>query len=148
MITLYTIGFTKKTAEQFFTLLSNAKVKKLVDIRLNNKSQLAGFAKGTDLPFFMKKICNAGYEHIVDLAPTGELLSDYQKGVIDWQGYEKVFRKLLDSRHILNKYNVAHFDGACFLCTEHTPEHCHRRLVAEYFKQGNPSEEISIIHLY
>ena len=79
MITLYTIGFTKKNARKFFGLLKQAGVKKLVDIRINNSSQLAGFAKGGDLEFFMKEICNADYVHLTDLAPTKELLKDYQK---------------------------------------------------------------------
>ena len=93
MITLYTIGFTKKNAQKFFELLKNAGVRKLVDIRINNASQLAGFAKGTDLKFFMKAICNAEYEHITDLAPTKELLKNYQDKVIDWNGYTVVFKK-------------------------------------------------------
>ena len=81
MITLYTIGFTKKSAESFFSLLKNAGIKKLVDIRVNNSSQLAGFAKGKDLEFFVKELCDAEYTHIVDLAPTKELLKDYQERI-------------------------------------------------------------------
>ena len=98
MITLYTIGFTKKSAERFFTLLKNAGIKKLVDIRINNSSQLAGFAKGKDLEFFVKELCGAEYLHIVELAPTKELLKDYQDKVIDWNGYVSVFNKLLNTR--------------------------------------------------
>lgn len=147
MITLYTIGFTKKSAESFFSLLKNAGIKKLVDIRINNSSQLAGFAKGKDLEFFVKELCDAEYTHIVDLAPTKELLKDYQDKVIDWNDYVSVFNKLLTDRHTSKRFPVEAFDNACFLCTEETPEYCHRRLVAEYLKQENPDKEIRIIHL-
>lgn len=147
MITLYTIGFTKKNAQKFFTLLKKAGVKKLVDIRISNTSQLAGFAKGNDLDFFMKELCDASYIHITDLAPTKELLKDYQDKVIDWNGYTRVFNNLLKERHIAERYAVEDFDNACFLCTEDTPEMCHRRLVVEYFKKKNDDKEIQIIHL-
>ena len=148
MITLYTIGFTKKNAQKFFELLKNAGVRKLVDIRINNASQLAGFAKGTDLKFFMKAICNAEYDHITDLAPTKELLKNYQDKVIDWNGYTVVFKKILQDRHIAERFNVENFDNCCFLCTEDTPEQCHRRLVAEFFKAKNPDKDIRIVHLH
>lgn len=148
MITLYTIGFTKKNAQKFFELLKNAGVRKLVDIRINNASQLAGFAKGTDLKFFMKAICNAEYEHVTDLAPTKELLKNYQDKVIDWNGYTVVFKKILQDRHIAERFNVENFDNCCFLCTEDTPEQCHRRLVAEFFKAKNPDKDIRIVHLH
>ena len=148
MITLYTIGFTKKNAQKFFELLKNAGVRKLVDIRINNASQLAGSAKGTDLKFFMKAICNAEYEHITDLAPTKELLKNYQDKVIDWNGYTVVFKKILQDRHIAERFNVENFDNCCFLCTEDTPEQCHRRLVAEFFKAKNPDKDIRIVHLH
>lgn len=147
MITLFTIGFTKKSAEKFFALLMNANVAKLVDIRINNTSQLAGFAKGSDLAYFTKTICNIGYEHIVDFAPTKELLSDYQNKNIDWTQYEIIFNNLLEKRKILSKYRIDDLDGACFLCTEDTPEHCHRRLLAEYLKRNYPEKEIRIVHL-
>ena len=148
MITLYTIGFTKKNAKKFFGLLKNAGIKKLIDIRINNSSQLAGFAKGADLEFFMKEICNAEYVHITDLAPTKELLKDYQDKVIDWTGYTIIFNKLMQSRRIAERYRVEDLDQCCFLCTEDTPEKCHRRLVAEYIKNHNPDKEIRIIHLH
>jgi len=148
MITLYTIGFTKKNARQFFTLLRNAGVKKLIDIRINNSSQLAGFAKGQDLEFFVKELCDADYVHIVDLAPTKELLKDYQAKKIDWNGYVSIFNRILEQRHIAERYDVNDFDKACFLCTEDTPEKCHRRLVVEYLRDNNPGEEVKIIHLH
>lgn len=148
MITLYTIGFTKKNARKFFTLLKNSGVKKLVDIRINNASQLAGFAKGQDLEFFVKELCGAEYVHITDLAPTKELLKDYQDKKINWNGYTTIFNRILEERRIAERYNVQDFDKSCFLCTEETPETCHRRLVVEYFKKSNPEEEIRIVHLY
>ena len=148
MITLYTIGFTKKNARQFFTLLRNAGVKKLIDIRISNSSQLAGFAKGQDLEFFVKELCDADYVHIVDLAPTKELLNDYQAKKIDWNGYVSIFNRLLEQRHIAERYSVNDFDKACFLCTEDIPEKCHRRLVVEYLKKNNPDKDVKIVHLY
>jgi uncharacterized protein (DUF488 family) len=148
MITLYTIGFTKKNARKFFGLLKDAGIKKLVDIRINNASQLAGFAKGSDLEFFMKAICDADYVHITDLAPTKELLKDYQDKVIDWNGYTVIFNNILKNRRIAERYRVEDFDQCCFLCAEDTPEKCHRRLVAEFFRDKNPSMDVQIIHLH
>lgn len=146
MITLYTIGFTKKRAEQFFELLKKHQVKTLVDVRISNSSQLAGFAKGSDLTYFLKQIGGISYRHIVDFAPTKELLSDYRAGKVDWSGYERVFTGLLDKRAISKRYNAADFDGCCFLCSEETPEHCHRRLLAEYLK-NHSDEDVRIVHL-
>lgn len=147
MIKLYTIGFTKKSAERFFTLLKNAGVSKIVDIRLNNSSQLAGFAKGSDLQFFVKNILDASYVHIPDLAPTKELLKSYQDKETTWAEYVHVFSEILKKRHIKERYKVENFDNCCFLCTEDTPEQCHRRLVAEYLRDANPDKEIKILHL-
>lgn len=146
MLTFYTIGFTKKSAEQFFELLKKNAVKKLIDIRISNGSQLAGFAKGKDLAYFLREICGIGYRHIEDFAPTKELLSDWHDKKVSWSEYEKIYRGLLDSRHIANKYDINSFDGACFLCSEETPEQCHRRLLVEYFAEHSPSE-VKIVHL-
>ena len=145
MIRLLTIGFTKKSAQQFFELLKKNKVKKLVDIRINNTSQLAGFAKGQDLEYFVKEIIGIPYVHITDFAPTKELLSDYQNKRIDWDAYQKIFRQLIEKRNIAKKYKIKDFDNACFLCSEELPEQCHRRLLVEYFKEHNP--EVQIVHL-
>lgn len=147
MITLYTIGFTKKSAQRFFELLRNARITKLVDIRINNSSQLAGYAKGNDLKFFVKELCNAEYVHITDMAPTKELLKNYTEKLIDWSGYVRTFMKLLQERRVAERFDVKTFDNACFLCTEDTPEQCHRRLVVEYLKAQNQGQEIKIIHL-
>lgn len=146
MITLFTIGFTKKNAQQFFELLQKNHVKTVVDIRISNSSQLAGFAKGADLMYFLRQIGGIGYRHVVDFAPTKELLSDYRAGKVDWQGYVNVFNDLMEKRRINQKYKIQDFDGCCFLCTEDTPEHCHRRLLVEHLKQQDP-DNVKIIHL-
>ncbi len=146
MITLYTIGFTKKSAERFFTLLKDNGVKQLVDVRISNNSQLAGFAKGKDLEFFVKEICHIPYKHIVDFAPSKELLDRWHKQEVTWEEYVKVYTDLLNSREILRKYGVKSFDGSCFLCSEDTPEQCHRRLLVEYLK-NNCTDKVDIIHL-
>lgn len=147
MIKLYTIGFTKKSAEKFFTLLKNAGINKIVDIRLNNASQLAGFAKGSDLQYFVKNLLGASYVHLPDLAPTKELLKSYQDKETTWAEYVLVFSEILKRRHIKERFKVEDFDNCCFLCTEDTPEQCHRRLVAEYLQEANPDKDIKIIHL-
>lgn len=146
MITLYTIGFTKKSAERFFELLRKNHIVKLVDVRINNSSQLAGFAKGGDLEYFVKHICNADYVHITDFAPTKDLLSKWRKGEVNWEQYTKIYLDLLKERSIIKKMGVKTFDNSCFLCSEDTPEMCHRRLLVEYMKE-NSVEEVKIIHL-
>lgn len=146
MITLYTIGFTKKSAEQFFTLLKDNRVKSLIDVRVSNVSQLAGFAKGKDLEFFVKAICHVLYKHITDFAPTKDLLDKWHKQEVTWTEYEHIYSDLLKERDIIRKYGVKQFDGACFLCSEETPEQCHRRLLAEYLQQKS-LEKVRIIHL-
>jgi uncharacterized protein (DUF488 family) len=144
-IKLYTIGFTKKNAKIFFSKLRNAGVTKLIDIRLNNVSQLAGFAKRDDLIFFLKELCNCEYEHMSDLAPTKEILDSYKKKQIDWNEYTRRFIRLVQERKIESKISAEELNNACFLCSEPTPEQCHRRLVSEYLKEyfGN----IEIKHL-
>lgn len=142
---LFTIGFTKKTAKGFFEILKNNKVKKLLDVRLNNSSQLAGFTKGTDLQFFLSEICGIEYEHDISLAPTKEILNWYKRKEISWLKYENLFIKLLMERRIDNKFKE--LDGLCLLCSEASPENCHRRLVAEYIKENKPDLNIEIIHL-
>ena len=146
MITLYTIGFTKKSAEQFFELLKNSKVRQLVDVRISNTSQLAGFAKGKDLEYFVRQICGIPYKHIEDFAPTKQLLDKWHKQEVTWAEYEQVYTKMLKEQDILRKYGVKQFDGSCFLCSEETPEQCHRRLLSEYM-QKHSTEEVKIVHL-
>jgi uncharacterized protein (DUF488 family) len=144
-IKLFTIGFTKKTAEQFFTQLCEKDVKRVVDIRLNNTSQLAGFAKKNDLKYFLQTICDIDYVHVPELAPDQEILDMYKKNKGDWSVYEKQFLGLLASRRAEAVISREILDGGCLLCSEDKPDHCHRRLVAEYLndKWGN----IDITHI-
>ncbi len=131
---IFTIGFTRKSAETFFTRLTEARVRRLVDVRLNNVSQLAGFAKKEDLRYFMKAICGIEYVHLPELAPTADILDPYKKSRNgDWSLYERQFLDLMQARHIENTPREI-LDGGCLLCSEEKPEHCHRRLVAEYLK--------------
>jgi uncharacterized protein (DUF488 family) len=145
MIKLYTIGFTGKPAEKFFNLLRDAGVKKIVDTRINNVSQLSGFAKGSDLNFFAKEIGNMSYEHNLDFAPTKELLTRYRDKKISWLEYEIEYLNLLDMRKVALKIDIESLHEHCLLCSEHTPEKCHRRLLAEYL--NHIKGEIEIIHL-
>lgn len=131
---IFTIGFTKKSAETFFERLKSAGVKRLLDIRLNNVSQLAGFTKRDDLRYFTKAICHLDYEHILDLAPTQDILDAYKKEGGDWDLYERRFLELIKTRKIEQLVSRETLDGGCLLCSEEKPEHCHRRLVAEYLK--------------
>ncbi len=131
---VFTIGFTKTTAESFFTRLQKAGVKKVLDVRLNNVSQLAGFAKRDDLRYFLKAICAIDYAHQPELAPTQDLLDAYKKHGGHWAEYEKRFLGLMASRRIEETVARDTVDGACLLCSEDKPHHCHRRLVAEYLR--------------
>jgi len=142
---LYTIGFTKKSAEQFFTALTSTGVKRLIDVRLNNTSQLAGFSKRDDLRYFLKSIGAIDYLHLPELAPTQDLLDAYKKNKGDWSVYESGFRNLLDERAIESSLQRDAFENACLLCSEEKPTHCHRRLVAEYLQEKWGG--IDIVHL-
>ena len=133
-MTIHTIGFTKKTAESFFGKLAQSGVKRLVDVRLNNISQLSGFAKRDDLRYFARVICSIDYVHLLELAPTQELLAKYKKEKGDWKDYEADFLNLMEERKVQEKIAPGLLDGGCLLCSENKPDHCHRRLVAEYFK--------------
>lgn len=144
-LNLFTIGFTKKSAEYFFRTLSDSGVKKLIDTRLNNVSQLAGFAKKDDLRYFLKEICDIEYIHAPEFAPTQDMLDEYKKVTHDWKTYEKKFIKLITRRRIEQYYSSADLRDACLLCSEDRPHHCHRRLVAEYLKSKN--NQIEIKHL-
>jgi len=142
---IFTIGFTKKSAESFFTKLQRAGVKRLVDVRLNNVSQLAGFAKQNDLQYFTKAICNIDYVYLPDLAPTKDILDEYKKNKGDWKVYEHNFLELMKIRRIEDKVRRELLDGGCLLCSEDKPHHCHRRLVAEYLKEKWGEVEIEHI---
>jgi len=130
---LFTIGFTKSTAERFFSRLSAAHVKTLVDVRLNNVSQLAGFAKRENLKYFAKSLCDIEYAHVLQLAPTQDILDDYKKSNGAWSVYAEKFLNLMALRKIEN-IDRTRLDGGCLLCSEDKPHHCHRRLVAEYLQ--------------
>lgn len=132
---IYSIGFTQKSAEKFFKLILENNITMLIDVRLNNTSQLAGFAKRDDLKFFLKEICNCEYIHIPDLAPTKEILKPYQDKKITWQVYEERFLNLMAKRNIEKYLDTTYFDQGCLLCSEHEPHYCHRRLVIEYLLQ-------------
>jgi uncharacterized protein (DUF488 family) len=143
---IFTIGFTKKSAETFFTRLKNVGVKRLVDVRLNNVSQLAGFTKKDDLRYFTKAICNIDYVHLLELAPTADILDPYKKAKNgDWSLYERQFIELMRSRHIESTISREVLDRGCLLCSEEKPHHCHRRLVAEYLKEHWRDVEIEHI---
>lgn len=145
MIQLYTIGFTQKNAERFFGLLLGADVKKVIDTRLNNRSQLAGFSKADDLPYFLTKIGGIGYRHAMEMAPTQEMLDRYKKLKGAWSNYESEFRSLLIARDLAAIVSREEIESACLLCSENEPQHCHRRLVAEYLQEHYG--DIQIVHL-
>lgn len=122
-----------------------AAVSRILDVRLNNVSQLAGFSKRDDLRFFLREICHAGYVHIPDLAPTQPMLDEYKKQSHDWDLYEKKYIELLNMRNVAAKLERDIFDRACLLCSEDTPDRCHRRLAIEYLRDR--WGEIDIVHL-
>jgi uncharacterized protein (DUF488 family) len=133
---IFTIGFTKKSAETFFTRLKSAGVKRLIDVRLNNVSQLAGFTKKDDLRYFTKALCDIDYLHLPELAPTADILDPYKKQKNgDWPLYERRFLDLMRARRIEETVSRDLLDSGCLLCSEEAPHHCHRRLVAEYLKE-------------
>ena len=131
---IYTIGFTKKSAKKFFELLRASGAKRVVDVRLNNVSQLAGFAKRDDLAYFLEKICGMQYVHLPLLAPTQEMLDEYKKNGGDWSTYEARFLDLMEKRKIEREIPKEVIEDGCLLCSEDKPHHCHRRLVAEYLR--------------
>lgn len=142
---LFTIGFTKKSAEAFFTKLRRSGAKRVVDVRLNNVSQLAGFAKRNDLQYFLREICHMDYVHVPQLAPTQDILDEYKKNKGDWAVYEQKFLELMRKREIEKNIDPAMIADGCLLCSEEKPHHCHRRLVAEYLKSHWGEVEVSHI---
>lgn len=144
-IRLFTLGFTKKTAEAFFTRLTRAGVKRVIDIRLNNVSQLAGFAKRDDLRYFLRAIGGIDYHHRTDLAPTQEILDAFKKDKGGWPAYERDFLALLAGREVEKAVSPELLHEGCLLCSEEKPAQCHRRLVAEYLQ--SKWGRVEIIHL-
>lgn len=135
LVRVATIGFTKSSADAFFQRLASAEVRKVIDVRLHNTSQLSGFAKADDLRFFVNRILRAEYVHEPLLAPTDDILSAFKKEKGDWQTYEKSFLELMSTRKIESRFSPESFDGACLLCSEARPHHCHRRLVCDYLNR-------------
>jgi len=144
-IVIYTIGFAEKTACEFFTKLKDSGVRAVIDVRLNNTSQLAGFTKEQDLPYLLQEIGGIKYIHKPELAPTKDILDAYKKKEIDWSEYEKQFRRLLLERRIENVITPQNADKSCLLCSEPKPDKCHRRLTAEYLREL--WEGVKIVHL-
>jgi len=141
-----TIGFTKTNAEGFFERLLGAGVKKVVDVRLHNTSQLAGFAKAEDLAYFLKKLGSIQYVHQPLLAPTDTMLKAFKKEKGDWSVYENRFLGLMQERKIEARLKPEMLEGACLLCSEATPHYCHRRLVVEYLND-KWGETLAVKHL-
>lgn len=142
---IFTIGFTNKKAEEFFEKLRTAGVKRVVDVRLNNISQLAGFSKKDDLRYFLRAIADIDYVHLPELAPTKEMLEAYKKFKGDWSVYENEFLELMERRRIETTIAMDVIDNGCLLCSEDKPHHCHRRLVAEYLQSRWP--QVAVRHL-
>lgn len=149
MIELYTIGFTQKNAEQFFSLLKKYKIEYLADVRLNNASQLAGYTKSVDLAYFLKNLIGVQYVHSKEWAPTKEILSNYRNKKITWEEYERLYLDLIKKRNVKKKFLSFFPKGItriCLLCSEVEASKCHRRLLANYLKD-KLGEEVKIAHI-
>jgi uncharacterized protein (DUF488 family) len=146
-VEVFTIGFTQTPAAEFFGKLTSAGVQRLLDVRLNNTSQLAAYAKRDDLQFFLRAICDAEYEHEPLLAPTQEMLDAYKKHKGSWQAYEEQFLELMRQRQIESQLDRNRFaeTPTALLCSERTAEHCHRRLVLEYLSEK--WGDVAAVHL-
>ena len=143
---LFTLGFTQKSAEHFFNLLKQHQVKQVLDVRLNNVSQLAGFAKRNDLRFFLQELCQVDYTHALQLAPTSDLLKRYQKQLMSWEEYAQAFTDLMYQRKIEQLFTPQDLARSCLLCSEHQPHHCHRSVVVNYLSQQWGSQ-FKVVHL-
>ena len=144
---LYTIGFTQKSAQQFFKLIRDNKIELLLDIRLNNSSQLAGFSKGADLAFFLKEICNCDYIHVLEYAPTEKILNAYKKKEINWETYTIEYTTLINNRDVIKEFDkrFSRYNSICLLCSEPTHENCHRGILANLILDHK--QELIIKHL-
>lgn len=140
---VFTIGFAKKSAREFFHLLRTNGVKRVIDVRLNNKSQLAGYTKEEDLRYFLHEILGIEYCHVPQLAPTKELLDGYRDKKIDWIEYERAYGAILQERNVDKMVDPAIYDQACLLCSEPTADRCHRRLLAEAIEKAFPGTVIT-----
>jgi uncharacterized protein (DUF488 family) len=146
-VEIFTIGFTKSSARDFFGRLTAAGIQRLVDVRLNNTSQLALFAKRNDLEYFLESLCGVRYVHEPLLAPTPEILTAYKKQNGDWEVYRQAFLNLIAARQIENRLDPTEFRDvrSVLLCSEDTPGYCHRRLVVEYLQSKWP--DVRVVHL-
>jgi uncharacterized protein (DUF488 family) len=144
-VTIFTIGFTHKRAEDFFRILQSAGVRRIVDVRLHNTGQLAGFTKRDDLSFFLRSIARIDYLPAPQLAPQASDLSVYRAGDMTWKNYEASYKRCLIARHVERSLKSVLNDGDCFLCSEATAEQCHRRVAAEYLQKHWSS--LRVIHL-
>ncbi len=142
---LFTIGHTKKSAEKFFGIIGDNKIEIVADVRLYNSTQLAGFSKSSDLQYFLKKICGCNYIALKQLAPNPSLFENYKNGKTSWNEYEKIYNKFLDTQANLDFFYAFKNKRICILCAESTPEHCHRRLIAE--KISKTYDDVKITHL-
>ncbi|MBQ3433577.1 MAG: DUF488 domain-containing protein [Selenomonadaceae bacterium] len=144
---IFTIGFTKLTAEEFFTCLERSRVNRVVDVRLYNTSQLLGFSKFPDIKYFLRNLSGIDYVHDLQFAPTERIFDSYKKKYITWEDYEEAFAALMRSRNIEDyiRKNYADAEDYCLLCAEVSPENCHRRLVAEKIKEV--LGDVEIVHL-
>jgi len=143
---IYTIGFSKKSLREFVKLLKDAQVEKLIDIRLNNTSQLSGYAKKDDLAYIMELV-NIDYVHDISLAPDNKLLYDYKKNLVDWGVYKTRYLNILEERNIKDSINeLINNKTICLLCSEHKPNKCHRSLLASFINDSL-NENLDIIHL-
>ncbi|WP_081076898.1 DUF488 domain-containing protein [Burkholderia cepacia] len=142
-----TIGFTNKSAEKFFGLLRKAEVQTLLDVRLNNVSQLAGFAKKPDLKYFLSELVGVKYIELRDLAPEKEMLKRYQKKELSWDQYAAQYIELLAKRRVESNLDISLFDKGCLLCSEDTPHYCHRRLAVEYLN-SRWDNRLKVTHLF
>ena len=141
-VRLFTIGFTQRSAKDFFTTLKQHDVQKIIDVRLNNTSQMAGFTKRRDLCYFLENLCDCKYVHRITWAPTQDLLDDYRNKTINWGDYKSRFLDILYKRQIENETNVDDLNLSCLLCSEYDANACHRRLVAEYLQARFPNVKI------
>lgn len=144
---LYTIGFTQKSAEQFFNLISDNRIELLLDIRLNNSSQLAGFSKGPDLAFFLKEICNCDYVHALEFAPSEDILHAYKKKEINWETYTKDYTSLIMRRGVISEIDklFLRYKAICLLCSEPASNNCHRGILAKLILERD--RDVIVKHL-
>lgn len=139
---IYTIGFAGRSAEAFFSAIERAEVRSVVDIRIRPSGQLAGFARKKDLPYFLDRLaCGCGYRHVPELAPSSEMMRAFRKSH-NWEEYVAAFEALMDERGVPATLAPGDFERACLLCSEATPEQCHRRLVAERLAAAWPGTEL------